>query len=171
MPTQRSVRTALQRSPSIPNVRVTATYPITQFTIQDIVQVKGDLDDNDVPEERRHIVLPPAAYTQLLQQATLQNVTSEDYNAIRALVNAEINEFLGFTWHRSTLLPRPAANLRYGYAWHEDAMGVSISQDIATEVTERADKSYSTQVKVYGSFAGIRIQGEGVVRMKIDERK
>jgi hypothetical protein len=140
------------------------------LTIQVIIDAKRALDLHDVDDDRRHIVLPPSGFDQLLKQTTHgASVTSKDFAKIRALVAGEIDELLGFKWHRYTLLPSPGAGFRYGFVYHEDAIGLSISSDITTEVTERADKSYSTQVKVSASIGAVRVQGEGVVRITIKD--
>jgi hypothetical protein len=144
-------------------------------TVGDIVEAKGALDTSDVPDGsedgRRHILLPPSGLAQLLRQPTAPMLTSVDYNKLKVLSEGEgeIEEFLGFKWHKSTLLPSPAPGLRYGYAWHEDAIGLSIGHDITTTVTERADLSYSTQVLVEATLGAVRIQGNGVVRFLINE--
>lgn len=146
-------------------------FSIAPLSIERIVEINKDLDNHDVPEENRHIVMPPAGFGQLLRQSDDPNVSSKDYNDVKALVAGEIEYFLGFTWHKTNLLPSPSPGLRYGYAWHIDAMGLSIAADIVTEVKERADRSYSTQVWVGGSFGAVRVQGEGVVRFSIDITK
>jgi hypothetical protein len=146
-------------------------FAVAPLSLDKIIMLKEELDDHDVPEEGRHILLPPAGFRQLLAQSSAPNVSNEDFASVKALVKGKIDYFLGFTWHKSTLAPRPSAGVRYGFAWHEDAMGISIARDISTEVKERSDRSYSTQVHISGSFGAVRIQGEGVARFSIDESK
>ena len=141
------------------------------FTVGDLIQASLDLNEHDVPEEGRHIVLPPAGFTQLLRETTTSNLTSIDRANLKALVKGQIEFFMGFHFHRSTLLPRFGPGLRYAYAYHEDAVGLSISSDISTTITERADLSYSTQILVAATLGAVRIQGEGVVRFLMDETK
>jgi hypothetical protein len=144
-------------------------YPMAALSIQDIIAMKGALDAKDVDEERRHIVLPPAGFTQLLRETRHPNVTKADYAKVKALVKGEIDFFCGFTFHRSSLCPKPAPDLVYGYAWHEDAMGISISQDITTEAILRSDLCFATEIKVWACLGATRLQGNGVVRIKINE--
>lgn len=146
-------------------------FSAAALTLQNIAQVKKDLDVKDVPTEGRTIVISPAALFQLLKQTTTPNVSSADYNSVKALVNGEINSFLGFDWVRTTRLPSPAANMRYCFAYHRDAVGIAMGQDITVKMSERSDKSYAVQVYVCGTFGATRIQGEGVVRFKVDETK
>jgi hypothetical protein len=142
---------------------------LSQITVEDILEAKKALDDHDVPDENRHIVLDPAGYRQLLSSGRKPNATSADFAKIKALVAGEIDFFCGFNWHKSSLCPSPAPNLFYGYAWHSDAMGISISQDITTEATLRSDLCFATEIKVFACLGATRLQGNGVVRIKINE--
>lgn len=146
------------------------------LTVPNLVKIKQDLDNNDVPEEGRHIVMRPPGFAQLLKQSTAPLITNADYNTVKALVAGDIDTFLGFKFHMSTRCPQGAlnqdglaANQSYGFAWHEDAMAISVGMDFITRVTERADKSYAMQVYVAGSFGATRLQGNGVVRFKLLE--
>jgi hypothetical protein len=125
---------------------------------------------SDVPEQGRHIVLPAAGFAQLLAVTSPPEISNEDYNSVRALVDGKIDTFLGFKFHRSERLPSPGPNLRYGFAWNEQAVGLSMGMEMLTRVDEREDKNSALQVYVAGSFAATRIEG-GVVRFLIDEAK
>lgn len=144
-------------------------FSAAALTTANILRVKKALDDKDVPPDDRYIVVSPAALEQLLKQSTAPNATSADYNTVKALVQGEIDTWVGFKWIVTTRLPSPAANMRYCFAWHRDSMGVGVGKDIMTRITERADKSYAVQVYVCGTFGAVRVQGEGVVRFKINE--
>lgn len=141
------------------------------LTVANLTTIKADLDSNDVDDDERYIIISPIGLQQLLKQSTTPNATSVDYNSVKALVNGDINTFMGFTFIRSTRLPVPSGTLRYGYAFQKKAMAVSVGMEMITRVTERADKSYSTQVYAAMSFGATRLQGNGVVRFKIDESK
>jgi hypothetical protein len=149
----------------------TFDFSIAALHIDNLLTVKQVLDDNDVPAEGRHIVLPPAGFTQLLAASSEPMLGNVMYNEVKALVAGEIDVFIGMTFHKSTLLPRPIVNVRYGYAWHEAAVGLSIGSDLETEIFERADRSYSLQVVVTASIGAVRLQGEGVSRFKINTMK
>lgn len=146
-------------------------FSAAAVTLANIVKVKYDLDAKDVPADGRYLVHDPALLNQLLKQSTTPNVTSADYAAVKALVNGEINTFLGFEWISMTRLTVPAANMRYCFAWHRDSMGIAIGKDITGRVDELPGKSYATQVYASMSMGATRVQGEGVVRFKIDVTK
>lgn len=146
-------------------------FSVAPLSVLDMLKVKKALDDGDVPTEGRFILMPPAGFAQILAESRGPNISSKDFAEIKALVHGEIDFFLGCTWIRSTLCPRPAGTARYGFAWHYDSVGLSIGEDIQVDVRERADKGYATQVKVSASFGAVRIQGPGVVRFKLDGSK
>jgi hypothetical protein len=141
------------------------------LTVPNLTTIKADLDNNDVDDDRRFIIMSPYGIQQLLKASSAPFITSSDYNTVKALVDGDIDTYMGFKFIRSTRLPSPSSNLRYGYAWQENAMGISVGMDMMTRVTERADKSYATQVYCAMSLGATRIQGNGVVRFKIDETK
>lgn len=144
-------------------------FSAAALTTANILRVKKALDDQDVPADGRYMIVSPAALEQLLKQSTAPNATSADYNTVRALVQGEIDTWVGFKWITSNRLPSPAANMRYCFAWHRDSMGVAVGKDITSRITERADKSYAVQVYVCGTFGATRVMGNGVVRFRINE--
>jgi hypothetical protein len=143
-------------------------YSAAALTLANLLAVKKLLDDQDVPDDGRYILMPPSGFEQLLKQSTAPNVSSTDYNSVHALVKGDINSLLGFEFIRSTRLPLAAATEPYCFAWHRDSMGIAIGKDITTRISERDDKSYATQVYASMTMGATRIQGNGVVRFQID---
>jgi len=141
------------------------------LTTPNLLNVKRKLDEKEVPPGDRFIIVSPPALEQLLKASTAPIAASSDYNTIKALVNGDLDTWVGFKWVVSTLLPSPASNMRYCFAWHKNSMGVAMGKDITVDIGIRRDKSNSTQVYVMGTYGATRVQGEGVVRFKIDETK
>lgn len=146
-------------------------FEAAALTVPNLVTLKTDLDNYDIDDEGRYIVMSPAGFGQLLKASSAPQISNADYNTVKALVNGDINTFLGFTFIRSTRLPSRTTNMRYGFAWHRDAMGISTGMELMTRVGERSDKSYAMQVYCAMSMGATRIQGAGVVRFSIDETK
>lgn len=141
------------------------------LTVPNLTSMKADLDANDVDDDGRFIAISPYGITQLLKASSAPQISNADYATVKALVNGDVDTFLGFKFIRSTRLPSPSSNNRYGYVWQASSMGVSVGMEMLTRVTERADKGYATQVYAAMSFGATRIQGNGVVRFKIDETR
>jgi hypothetical protein len=98
-------------------------------------------------------------------------VTSGDYNTVKALVQGEINSFMGFNFIRTELLPFSAANIRDCLAWSRSGMLLAMGKDITTEVDRLPTKRYSVQVYASASFGSVRMWEEKVLRIKCDETK
>ncbi|GAF84223.1 unnamed protein product, partial [marine sediment metagenome] len=63
------------------------------FDLTSIRSAKGHLDDIEADAGERYIVVRALAMQKLLEDTT---VTSTDYNTVRALVNGELDTYLGF---------------------------------------------------------------------------
>ena len=96
-------------------------------------------------------------------------VTSSDFNTIKALVQGEIDSFMGFKFHVSNrLVDNGAANTQC-IAFAEDAIKLGIGSDIKANITERADKSYSTQVYYAMSLGAVRMEEKKVFQIPCHE--
>jgi len=136
------------------------------LTLAKLIQTKKILDLASVdPSITRHIAVGPDQIEALLNNTT---VTSSDYNTIKALVQGEINQFLGFTFHVTTRLAK-SGNIRSCFAWAEDGVKLAVGKDVMAKIDERADKSYSTQVYYCATFGATRMEEEKVVQIDCDE--
>ena len=91
-----------------------------------------------------------------------------DYNTARALVQGEIDTWLGFKFvHCERLTSDGTSRLVPCFA--ESAICLGVWNDIETQITERADKSYATQVYVKGTFGGVRLEENKVVQIACNE--
>jgi hypothetical protein len=157
-------------STALPSGQKTATSDQSDgLTIAKLLSAKKILDNNDVdPSLRRYIVCGPQQISDLL--GTTQ-VTSSDYNSVRALATGAVNTFLGFEFIMSTRLNKDATYTsdRLVFAYTEDAIKLGIGKDISAKISERADKSYSTQVYYSMSLGAVRMEEEKVVQIPCHE--
>jgi hypothetical protein len=131
-----------------------------------LIQAKKILDSNSVdPSIPRHIAVSPDQIEALLNTTT---VTSSDFNTVKALVQGEINTFLGFQFHVSNRLAK-SGNDRTCFAWAQDGIKLAVGKDVESRIDERADKSYSTQVYYCASFGATRMEEDKVVSIICDE--
>ena len=137
----------------------------TNLTLSKLIQAKEIFGNNDVDESDLYIVVSPAGITKLLNDT---NVTSADYNTVRALVMGEIDTYVGFKFIQSTLLPK-TGDIREHFAWSPMTMGLGMGLELSTTVDRLPTKSNATQVYVSGSFGAVRIVDEGVVKISADE--
>ena len=136
------------------------------LTLAKLIEAKKILDLNSVdPSIPRHIAVGPDQIEALLNSTT---VTSSDFNTIKALVQGEINTFLGFQFHVSTRLAK-SGNNRTCFAWAEDGIKLAVGKDVMSRIDERSDKSYSTQVYYCATFGSTRMEEDKVVSIICDE--
>lgn len=107
----------------------------TGMNMSKLRKAKRYLDDQGVPMDGRIMMISAAGLESLLGETP---VTSSDYNSVKALVNGELDTFVGFKFE--TIETRAegglpiATNLRDGFAFHKDAIGLAIGMDISTKV-------------------------------------
>ena len=157
-------------STDLPSTQKTATSDQSDgLTIAKLLSAKKIMDDNDVdPSLKRFIVCGPQQISDLLGTTS---VTSADFNTVRALSTGEVNSFLGFEFIMSTRLNKDATNTtdRLVFAYTEDAIKLAIGKDVKANISERADKSYSTQVYYCMSLGAVRMEEKKVVQIPCHE--
>ena len=139
------------------------------LTITKLLEAKRLLDAADVdPSIQRYLVCGPKQIGDLL--GTTQ-VTSSDFNTVKALAQGQVDSFLGFQFIVTNRLKLDATNTddRLAYAFTADAIKLAIGQDVLARIDERADKSYSTQVYYAMSIGATRMEEEKVVEIACDE--
>lgn len=97
-------------------------------------------------------------------------VTSSDFNSVKALVQGELETFLKFKWIQTELLVVDSANSdRRCIAWSKMGLALAIGQDITSRIEERADKRFSTYVFLSLTLGAERLEGKRVVEVLCDE--
>lgn len=136
------------------------------LTLAKLITAKKTLDLASVdPSIPRYIAVGPNQIEALLNNTT---VTSSDFNTVKALVQGEIDTFLGFKFIVTNRLAL-ASNIRTCFAWAEDGLALGIGKDVTARIDERADKGYATQVYYCMSIAATRMEEEKVVSIACDE--
>lgn len=102
-------------------------------------------------------IINPAGLTDLLSAT---EITSSDYNTVKALVQAQIDTFLGFNFVVSTQVTALKA-----YCYAKNAAVLAVGSEPVVRISERADKNYSTQVFVEMDIGATRVEDEGVVEI------
>ena len=136
----------------------------TNMNVAKLREAKALMDKNNVPMEGRHILLHSNGLKSLLAETA---VTSSDFNTVKALVNGELNQFLGFTFH--TIVDRTEGGLaidgsndRTCFAFHKDAVGYGEGIAPKTEINYIPEKT-SWLVSAMLSAGATTIDAEGIV--------
>lgn len=133
------------------------------LTLDKLIEAKEILDGNDVdPDEARYLIATSKQMSDLL---ALEKVTSSDYASIKALVQGEINTYLGFNFIRTERLGLDGSSNRQVLAFTQSGIGLAVGSDVSTRISERADKNYATQVFLSMTIGATRIEDEKVVEI------
>ena len=139
----------------------------TGLTIAKLISAKEKLDAANVdPDEGRTLVCSAKQISDLL--GTTQ-ITSADFNSVKALVQGDIDTFMGFKFIRSERLGTDSNGNRQVLAFTNTSIGLALGKDIQTKISERADKNYSTQVYLCMTIGATRVEDEKVVEIACTE--
>jgi len=137
------------------------------LTLAKIQAAKQIFDDAEVPEEDRvWLFSSKQLNTDLLG---INQITSADYNTVKALVRGDIDTWMGFKWVRTQLLDKDTSLVRYNLAFSKRAVGLMIAKDITSKMSERPDLNYAMQVHCSSTFGSTRIEDVGVVEIACQE--
>jgi hypothetical protein len=138
------------------------------MTVAKLREAKRILMQNEVDfaSDEAYIAMTALQIEDLL--ATTE-VTSSDYNTVKALVQGDIDTFMGFRFIQIERLPVTGGGDRRCFAWVKSGMHMGLWNDITTKISERADKSYATQIYVKGTFGATRVEEGKVVEILCDE--
>ena len=140
---------------------VAAALGGTGMNIEKLASAKNILDSGDVdPSIKRHIIVSPTEIQDLLNNTT---VTSSDFNTVKALVQGEIDSFMGFKFHVSNRLVDNGASNTQCIAFAEDGILLGVGKDVTARIDERSDKSYATQVYYCQTIGATRMEEAKVV--------
>jgi hypothetical protein len=137
------------------------------LSVSKLIEAKEILDANSVdPEEARFCVVTSKQLSDLL---AITQITSADFNSVKALVQGDIDTFLGFRFIRTERLDTNSSSNRLVLAFAQSGIGLAVGQDVQTRISERADKNYATQVFLSMTIGATRIEDEKVVEIECTE--
>ena len=114
------------------------------------------------------IVVDPSQIQALLRQT---EVTNSDYNTVKALVQGDVDEFMGFKFVISNRLLTDSNGYRRVIAFERQGLLLAIGEEIKVDVGPRRDKRNSVQVYCSGMFNATRMWEAKVYEIKCDETK
>lgn len=121
------------------NMKVGTTN--TALTVDVLLDACEKLNANGVPDTERYFA---HSAKQLKDLMNTTEVTSADYNSVKALVNGSVDSFLGLKFvliaNRDEGGLPTSTNDVTGFIWHKRAMGFSKAQDLETSMDWIAEK-------------------------------
>jgi hypothetical protein len=138
------------------------------FDFNFITTVNEKFWANEIPsEEEKVFVVRPNAAKKMLQ---MTQSTSSDYVNAKALAsNGFVENWLGYTWIVSNLLPNVAGLQYYYLAMTKRAIGLHVTDDIWSRVAESTEKSFA--YRIYSAFqaGAVRVEDSHVVKVHVLE--
>lgn len=141
----------------------------TNFTLNEVRAAASHLNDIEAEAGERYFVMRTSALQQLLEDST---VTSTDFNTVKALVNGDLDSYMGFKIKQIGTrteggLPGAAA-ARQAFAWQKQAVGIAVGIDMKTTIDWVAQKTSWLANGIYKAGAVVR-EPQGVFRAIYDE--
>ena len=93
----------------------------------------------------------------------ITQITDSDFNTIRALVNGQVDTYLGFTFVKSERLSVHASGARLLPFWVKKSMQLGISEESRSFMDVLPTKRHSTQVRYEMDAGATRMDEKGVV--------
>jgi hypothetical protein len=167
---------------SLPDTQRLAASDGTNFSNLNVrtlraLKLKFDAAQID-PSITRHIAVTSSQLYSLLGET---QVTSFDYNSVKALVQGQVNTFMGFQFHQIERLGSDQSGalanvttgafgsgsavtgFRKAIAWAQDGLILGIGKEMKSEIAKRPDKGFNTQAYAMMSVGAVRMEEQKVV--------
>jgi len=146
----------------------TGSTGATGLNIAKLREAKKILMENevDIDNEQLFCVITAEQHDDLLNEA---QAISLDYNTRPVLVDGRITAFMGFNFVHCERLGVDASSYRRVPVYAKSGVHLGMWNDINTQISERADKGYSTQVYCKGTFGATRTEEKKVVEILCQE--
>ena len=142
----------------------------TNLNVAKLRAAKKAMDAKNVPAEGRTMLVHANNLDSLLAET---EVTSSDFNSVKALVTGDVDTFLGFKF--ITLGDRDEGGLaidgsndRIVYAFHRDSMGLGIGMNQTSRVDYIPEKTSFLVASMF-SAGSVAIDAEGIVKITCRE--
>lgn len=140
----------------------------SNLTVAKLREAKRILMSNevDIDTDPLFVAITASQHDSMLGET---QAVSLDYNTRPVLVDGKITSFMGFNFIHTERLGVDSSSNRRLPCWAKSGMHLGMWNDITTRISERGDKSYSTQVYVKGTFGATRLEEGKVVEILCDE--
>jgi hypothetical protein len=135
---------------------------VVRTAAQHLNEIEADSSD-------RHIAIQAGALSEMLDDP---EVTGSDYVTVKALINGELDTYLGFKWHVIGVraeggLPGVTGD-EIAFAWHKPSLGLAVGIDMKTSIDWIAQKT-SWLANGMFSAGAIAREPQGIIKIVYDE--
>lgn len=139
----------------------------TGLTLAKLLAGKEILDGNDVPaDEARFVIVTAKQMTNLLNTTEIKNT---DYNSVKALVQGDVNTFLGFNFVRTQRLTADATPSRRVMMFAREGILLASEQEMSAKMDVIPTKHYATQVYASKACGVTRMDEKRCIELKCAE--
>lgn len=131
-----------------------------------LIEAKKKLDAAEVDKSDRFYIHTAEQMEDLLNTT---EVTSSDFNSVKALVQGELDTWLGFKFIHSEQLSVDDSSDRLTYAFQRKGLQLAIQKNPVGRIDERPDKNYAWQVYLSMALGAVRLDEECVVEIACEE--
>ena len=136
------------------------------LTLKKLTQAAYILDVNEVVDEERYFGYSAKELNNLL--TNVDQVANYLYNDVRALRDAKVRDFAGFTFKRTELFP-VASSVRSCVAWQKKYLLMATGEDIKTRIDILPTHSHAIQIRTTMLLDAMRWEEKGFVMINCDE--
>lgn len=134
-----------------------------------LTQTAFILDQNEIERSERFFADTAKQLNNLL--TNVDQVDSVLYNDVRALVDGNIRNFMGFTFKMLQLVPfvSGSTTVRSCFAWQKMGLMLGMGQEVMSTIDRLPQQSNAVQVYTCMMMDATRTQDEAVVQINNDE--
>ena len=140
----------------------------SNLTIEKLIRARSKLFSAEAVMDGEPLVCV-VTQSQINSLLRTTEVTSADFNTVRALVAGQIDTFMGFKFVRTELLGTDSNSYRKVLCFPKSAIIVGMAEGIQTRIDQRPDLNYTWQVWSQSTFGAVRTWLEKVVVILCDE--
>lgn len=124
--------------------------------------------NQDAPQFGDQLVIAVTS-SQIMSLLRETEVSSYDFNNVKALVEGKIDTFMGFKFVRTQRLPKDEEGNRICLAWVKSKAQFGIWNDFKVKISVRDDMEEALQVRAKFACGATRLQEEAFVKVLCDE--
>jgi len=156
-----------------------AADSVAGLNVELLRRLSKALNKSEVEENDRYAAIDADGLEDLLAET---EVSSSDYNIVKALVRGDVQSFMGFTFVRTERIGTQGAALSYSYVngtvgsgsgeanghskglfWQKQGLILATNQEPFAKVAERPDKNHGMQAYVEMTCGAVRMEEERVL--------
>lgn len=92
-------------------------------------------------------------------------VTSTEYNSVKALVTGEVDRFLSTEVRRHERIPKNGSSQWLYPFWVKSGVKLAVGADIQSQIAQRGDKKFSWYAYICMGFGAVRMEEKKVARV------